>query len=48
MLNRVRNSGGKSGNGIILLDQYFKVPQIGEVIRDIWVLQSFSDVINQQ
>ena len=47
-LNRIRNSGGKSGNGIILLDQYFKVPQIGEVIRDIWVLQSFSDVINQQ
>ena len=48
MLNRIRNSGGKSGNGIILLDQYFKVPQIGEVIRDIWVLQSFGDAIKQQ
>ena len=47
-LNRIRNSGGKSGNGIILLDQYFKVPQIGEVIRDIWVLQSFGDAIKQQ
>ena len=38
-LSKIRNAGaGKSNGGIILLDQYFKVPQIGEVIRDIWVL----------
>ena len=38
-LTKIRNAGaGKSNGGIILLDQYFKVPQIGEVIRDIWVL----------
>ena len=45
-LSKIRNAGaGKSNGGIILLDQYFKIPQIGEVIRDIWVLQSFAEAI---
>ena len=47
-LTKIRNAGaGKSNGGIILLDQYFKVPQVGEVIRDIWVLQSFAESMNK-
>lgn len=39
-LSKVRNHGnGKNNKGIILLDQFFAVPQIGEVIRDMLVLQ---------
>ena len=39
-LSKVRNHGpGKTNKGLILLDQYFSVPQIGEVIRDMLILQ---------
>ena len=45
-LTKIRNAeAGKANGGIILLDQYFKIPQIGEIIRDIWVLQSFAESI---
>ena len=47
-LSRVRNTGpAKQNQGLILLDQYFAVPQIGEVIRDLLVLQSLSKTISK-
>ncbi len=39
ILSRVRSQGpSKNNQGLILLDQYFSVPQIGEVIRDLLIL----------
>ena len=44
----MRNTGpAKQNQGLILLDQYFAVPQIGEVIRDLLVLQSLSKTISK-
>ena len=44
----MRNTGpGKQNQGLILLDQYFAVPQIGEVIRDLLFLQSLAQSISK-
>ena len=40
-LSKVRMQGhGRVCNGLILLDQQFTTPQIGEVIRDLLILDS--------
>ena len=45
-LSHVRNHGpGKNNLGLILLDQYFSVPQIGEVIRDLVILERLSTML---
>ena len=38
-LDKIRSD--RKGCGVILLDQYFAVPQIGEVVRDVVALQGF-------
>ena len=44
----MRNPGkGSANQGIILIDQFFTVPQIGEVIRDLLILQRLSKVIEK-
>ena len=44
----MRNTTGKQNQGLILLDQYFSVPQIGEVIRDLLFLQSLAQSIQKR
>ena len=40
-LSKVRIQGqGRLGNGLILLDQQFTIPQVGEVVRDLLILDS--------
>ena len=51
ILSQVRNqapSRDDSGHqGLILLDQFFAVPQVGEVIRDVVFLQRLAALIRQ-
>ena len=47
-LSKVRNRGpGKHNQGLILLDQYFSVPQIGEIIRDMLILSHLAQSIER-
>jgi len=48
-LSKVRNyhGHGRSKRGIILLEQFFNVPQIGEVIRDMLILECLAVTIDQ-
>ena len=47
-LSKVRIQGhGRVCNGLILLDQQFNIPQIGEVIRDLLILDSLCIAIER-
>ena len=47
-LSLIRNQEpGKTSQGLILLDQFFTVPQIGEVIRDLLILDRLANSIER-
>lgn len=50
-LSKLRNhksTAGNSNQGLVLLDQFFTVPQIGEVIRDLLVMSHLAQSIEKQ
>ena len=45
----IRNPGpGKNSQGLILLDQFFAVPQVGEIIRDLLILERLASTIENR
>ena len=43
-LTKIRNASSNNRGGIVIINQFFKFPQVGEIIRDILLLQNFVDM----
>ena len=43
--DKSNSKGGGRAKDLILVNQYFSVPQIGEIIRDLWLLNTLSENI---